>query len=121
MQTSSTTIQDGLLDEELDRIFMALANRTRREMLRHLSENGSATMSELAEPFAISQPGASKHVRVLERAGLVNREVDGRLHHCRLDSGPLDTANSWLRETRTFWEAQLDALAEHFTEDPESD
>ncbi len=104
-------------DDDLDRVFMALANRTRREMLRLLSEAGSATMSELAEPFDISQPGASKHVRVLERAGLVTRQVDGRLHHCTLDSAPLDAADHWLQETRSFWESQLDALADHFSKD----
>lgn len=102
-------------DDELDRVFMALANRTRREMLRHLSAAGSATMSELAAPFEISQPGASKHVRVLEQAGLVSREVDGRLHRCTLDSRPLDAADEWLQQTREFWETQLDALADHFT------
>ena len=114
METSSETL-DGTSDEELDRVFMALANRTRREMLRHLSAAGSATMSELAEPFEISQPGASKHVRVLERAGLVSREVDGRFHRCTLDTSPLDAADEWLQQTRTLWETQLDALADHFT------
>lgn len=74
-------------------------------------------MSELAEPFEISQPGASKHVRMLERAGLVTRQVDGRLHRCRLDTRPLDAADEWLQQTRTFWETQLDALADHFTDE----
>ncbi len=107
-------------DDDLDHIFMALANRTRRHMLLRLG-HGPTTVSDLAEPFAMSLPGASKHLRVLEDAGLVRREVDGRIHRCSLDPAPLEQADAWLSENRKFWQQQLSSLADHFDESERDD
>jgi DNA-binding transcriptional ArsR family regulator len=84
-------------DDQLDRVFRALADRTRRAILRRLS-TGSATVTELAAPFGMSLPGVSKHLTVLEQAGLVVRTVEGRVRRCSLQPGPLRDASSWLVE-----------------------
>jgi DNA-binding transcriptional ArsR family regulator len=94
----------------LDRTFAALSDPTRRAILARLCA-GSATVGELAEPFPISLNAVSKHLRVLERAGLLRREVRGREHHCCLEAGPLQGASEWTQRYRAFWEARLDALA----------
>jgi DNA-binding transcriptional ArsR family regulator len=94
---------------ELDQVFSALADPTRRAILRALTRR-PATINEIAEPFDVSLNAISKHVRVLERAGLVRREIRGREHHCRVDARPLRGANEWLEEYREFWEQRLDAL-----------
>lgn len=78
-------------------------------MLRELSE-GERTVSELAKPFAISLAAASKHIKALEGAGLIRREVRGRTHMCRLEPGPLARADQWLRHYERFWTGRLDAL-----------
>jgi DNA-binding transcriptional ArsR family regulator len=96
--------------ERLDVTFRALADATRRAILERLAR-GSASMTELAEPFAMSLPAVSKHLRVLERAGLVARQREGRVHRMDLARGPLREAIAWLDEYRRFWEARLDALA----------
>ena len=96
--------------ERLDAVFHALADPTRRAMLRDLSA-GQRTVGELAAPFAISLAGASKHIQVLERAGLVQREVQGRVHVCRIDARPLHAGVEWLRHYERFWNNKLDALA----------
>ena len=93
----------------LDDLFRALADPTRRAMLRDLAA-GPRTVGELAAPFDISLAGASKHIQVLERAGLLRREVSGRVHTCRLDAGPLHTGAEWLRHYERFWNQRLDAL-----------
>lgn len=93
----------------LDDLFRALADPTRRAMLRDLAA-GPRTVGELAAPFDISLAGASKHIQVLERAGLLRREVSGRVHTCRLDAGPLHTGAEWLRHYERFWTGRLDAL-----------
>ena len=93
----------------LDRIFRALGDRTRRDMLRRLAD-GDQTVGELAEPCDMSLAAASKHVRVLERAGLVRRTVRGRTHHCRLAAGRLADAQRWLAFYQRFWTARFDAL-----------
>lgn len=98
--------------DRLDAVFGALTDRTRRAMLARLAE-GPATVTELAEPFRISLPAVSRHLKVLERARLVERRVDGRVHHCRLDGAALREAEDWLRYYTGFWEATLAALAEH--------
>lgn len=95
--------------EQLDRVFRALADPTRRAMLRRLA-SGEHSVSDLAEPFAMSLAGASKHVKVLERAGLVERHVDGRTHRCRLRAEALARADRWLRYYERFWSTRLDAL-----------
>ncbi|MEO5578130.1 MAG: metalloregulator ArsR/SmtB family transcription factor [Sphingomicrobium sp.] len=93
----------------LDTVFHALGDATRRQMLRQLAA-GERTVSELARPFAISLAGASKHIKVLEHAGLIRREVRGRTHFCWLDAGPLASADEWLRYYERFWTDRLDAL-----------
>lgn len=95
----------------LDHLFQALADPTRRAMLQRLADDGECPVGELAAPFDMSLAAASKHIRVLERAGLVEREVRGRLHLCRLDARPLRTGQHWLQQYRHFWERRLDALA----------
>jgi DNA-binding transcriptional ArsR family regulator len=94
---------------QLDVIFRALGDATRRGMLASLAL-GERSIGELAEPFAMSFAGASKHVKVLEDAGLVRREVRGRTHICRLEPGPLASADQWLRHYEHFWTGRLDAL-----------
>lgn len=94
---------------QLDRVFSALGDVTRRAMLKRLAAR-EHTVSELAEPFAMSLAAASKHIRVLEGAGLVRRTVHGRTHLCRLDARPLATANHWLSSYERFWSSRLDAL-----------
>ena len=94
---------------QLDIIFHALGDATRRQMLRELA-NGARTVGQLAEPFDISLAAASKHIKALESAGLIRREVRGRTHVCRLDPGPLASANEWLTFYERFWTASLDKL-----------
>jgi DNA-binding transcriptional ArsR family regulator len=95
--------------QQLTRTFAALADPTRRSMLAQL-RGGDATISELAAPFAVSFAAVSKHVQVLERAGLVTREVVGREHRLSLVAAPLREASEWTQDYRGFWEARLDAL-----------
>lgn len=97
-------------EHSLDAVFHALADRTRRDMLRRLAA-GQQTIGQLAAPFAMSLAAASKHVKVLELAGLVRREVKGRTHVCRIEPAPLVAATEWLRFYETFWSERLDALA----------
>ena len=94
----------------LDRTFAALADPTRRAILARLSR-GEATVGELARPFRVSRPAISKHLRVLERAGLVRRERDGRVSRCELDAEPLRDANQWVERYRVYWEERLDSLS----------
>ena len=93
----------------LDVVFHALGDATRRRMLADLGR-GERSVSELAEPFAISLAAASKHIKTLERAGLIRREVRGRTHICHLDPGPLASAHQWLAVYERFWTGRLDAL-----------
>jgi DNA-binding transcriptional ArsR family regulator len=94
---------------ELDTVFHALGDSTRRRMLRALA-GGPRTVGQLAEPFSISLAAASKHIKALEHAGLIRREVRGRTHLCRLDPGPLASAHQWLSVYERFWTDRLDAL-----------
>jgi DNA-binding transcriptional ArsR family regulator len=93
----------------LDAVFHALADPTRRAMLGQLADR-ELTIGELATPFNMSFAGASKHVRVLENAGLVKRTVLGRSHVCRLEAARLAEADAWLKRYERFWSAKLDAL-----------
>jgi DNA-binding transcriptional ArsR family regulator len=93
----------------LDTVFQALADPTRRSMLRRLAAR-ERTVGELAAPFRMSLAAASKHVRALERAGLVRRTVQGRTHYCRLNPRPLAGAREWLDFYERFWSRRLDAL-----------
>ncbi|MGH7360243.1 MAG: ArsR/SmtB family transcription factor [Candidatus Methylomirabilales bacterium] len=96
----------------LDATFSALADPTRRAILARLAR-GASPVTRLAEPFDVSLPAISKHLRVLEDAGLLAREVEGRVHRCRLVARPLRNAAAFLSRYRRFWEAQLDALADY--------
>lgn len=93
----------------LDATFAALADPTRRAILARLME-GEATVTELAAPFAMSQPGISKHLRVLERAGLISRGRDAQRRPCRLEAGPLKDAVDWLANYRSYWEESYQRL-----------
>lgn len=95
----------------LDATFAALADPTRRAILARLA-TGEATVTELAEPFAMSQPAISKHLKVLERAGLVERGRDAQRRPCRLAAQPLAAASAWLEGYRQFWERSFDRLDE---------
>ena len=98
----------------LDATFSALADPTRRAILARLA-SGEASVNELAEPFAMSQPAISKHLKVLERAGLISRGRDAQRRPCKLQAQPLAEANAWLESYRRYWEqsfAQLDDLLE---------
>jgi DNA-binding transcriptional ArsR family regulator len=93
----------------LDRVFHALAHPARRAMLRRLTD-GERNLTELASPFRMSFPAASKHIRVLERARLVRRRVVGRTHLCRLEAKPLGKASDFLEDYRRFWEKSFERL-----------
>jgi DNA-binding transcriptional ArsR family regulator len=95
--------------ERLDATFAALADPTRRAILARLAL-GEATVMELAEPFAMSQPAISKHLKVLERAGLVSRGRDAQRRPCRLEATPLAEATEWLEAYRQFWEGSFERL-----------
>jgi DNA-binding transcriptional ArsR family regulator len=97
------------LSHTLDPVFHALGDPTRRQMLRQLSA-GARTVSELAAPYDMSLAAASKHIKVLEGAGLLSRDVQGRTHMCRLNAGPLANAHDWLTFYEKFWISRLDAL-----------
>lgn len=104
--------EEALSDETLDAVFSALADATRRKILARLAE-GEASVAELAEPFALSQPAVSKHLKVLENAGLVSHARDAQRRPRRLEAARLEEATDWLENYRRFWEARyqkLDAL-----------
>jgi len=98
-----------LAPQQLDCIFHALGDETRRLMLRDLAQ-GERTVSQLAEPFNMSLAAASKHIKALENAGLIQRQVQGRTHLCRINPGPLASAHEWLSFYQTFWNSRLDVL-----------
>jgi DNA-binding transcriptional ArsR family regulator len=101
--------------DPLSPVFSALADPTRRAILAHLAL-GETSVGELAEPFAMSLPAVSKHLNVLETAGLIRRERQGRLRRCRLTPARLKEAADWIGDYRRFWEAQLDSLARYLDE-----
>jgi DNA-binding transcriptional ArsR family regulator len=95
--------------DRLDDTFAALADPTRRAILARLA-TGEASVLELAEPFAMSQPAISKHLKVLERAGLISRSRDAQRRPCRLEPRALATANAWLEKYRQYWERNYEQL-----------
>ncbi|HEX9143559.1 MAG TPA: metalloregulator ArsR/SmtB family transcription factor [Candidatus Binatia bacterium] len=101
--------------DALTPVFAALADPTRRAILERLA-SGDLCVTELAEPFEISLPAISKHLRVLENAGLLGREKEGRVYHCRLKAEPLKSAADWIAHYRDFWDKQLGALASFLNE-----
>lgn len=98
-------------DDILDRTFAALAHPTRRAMLTRLASEGSASVSELAKPFDVSLMAISKHLKVMEGAGLIRRRKDGRVQRCSFDPDAIDAASGWIEAHRKFWTQQLDSLA----------
>lgn len=104
-------------ETQLDQVFSALSDPTRRAIVSRLA-NGKATVGELAEPFGISLPAVSKHLRVLESARLINRTIEGRVHHCELNAEPLQQAEDWIEHHRQFWTSRLDDLARYLENTP---
>lgn len=102
-------------NQALDATFAALGDPTRRAILARLAL-GEVSVGDLARPFEMSLPAVSKHLSVLENAGLVRREREGRVRRCRLTSAPLSEAADWISTYRRFWEGQLDALARYLEE-----
>lgn len=101
--------------DRLSSTFAALADPTRRAILARLAQ-GEAPVTELAEPFAMSLPAISKHLKVLENAGLIARGREAQWRPCRLEAGPLKDAADWLEEYRRFWEQSLDRLDDYLRE-----
>ena len=99
----------------LDAIFAALADPTRRSMLEMLAR-AEHRVTELARPFAMSLPAVSKHLRVLEKAGLIRRQRDGRVHRVTIEAAPMQEASAWIAHYQKFWEGQLDSLARYLDE-----
>lgn len=97
-------------DDRLDLIFQALSNRTRRALLARLKD-GPSMVTELAKPFGMSLNAISKHLSVLERAGLIDRSIEGRIHSCAINAGPMATADQWLDAYSAYWSSQIDNLA----------
>jgi DNA-binding transcriptional ArsR family regulator len=93
----------------LDHVFLALSHPVRRQILSRLIQ-GAATVTDIAEPFSLSLNAISKHLKILERAHLINREVLGREHYCRVNPQPLEQASRWLAFYQVFWTDRLDAL-----------
>ena len=104
-----------MVDDQLDVVFGALADPTRRAILARLAR-GEATVTELAAPFAMSMPAVSKHLKVLERAGLISRGRSAQSRPCRLEAAPLADVAEWVQTYRQFWEGSFDRLAEHLQE-----
>src|SRR6476620_9794769 len=98
--------------DPLSSVFAALADPTRRAILERLAE-GEATVNELAEPFEITLQAVSKHLKVLERAGLISRGRDAQYRPCHLESAPLDSAIGWIEEHRDVWRQRFDQLEQH--------
>lgn len=98
-------------DDRLDRTFAALAHPIRRAILERLSRGGSASVGDLAEPFDVTLMAVSKHIRVMEKAGLIRREKDGRVQRCSYQPESIEVARDWMEVHRGYWEQQLDSLA----------
>ncbi len=105
----------ALHDQRLDETFAALANPTRRAILARLAV-GTATVNELAAPFELSLPAISKHIKVLERAGLVRRGHHAQYRPCALDAAPLEQISTWAEQYRPVWEARFDRMDDYLTQ-----
>jgi DNA-binding transcriptional ArsR family regulator len=108
-------VQQTMSPERLDATFSALADPTRRAILARLA-SGETSVSELAEPFAMSMPAISKHLKVLQRAGLIERSREAQWRPCRLAPAPLKDASEWLERYRRFWEESFDRLEDYLRE-----
>jgi DNA-binding transcriptional ArsR family regulator len=102
-------------DDKLDETFAALANSTRRAIVARLARGG-ATVNELAEPFELTLPAISKHIKVLERAGLVVRAHRAQYRPCTLDASPLEEVSAWAEQYRPVWEARFDRMDQYLTQ-----
>src|SRR5216683_2060874 len=102
-------------EDRLSETFTALANSTRRAILARLAES-AATVNELAEPFELTLPAISKHIKVLERAGLVRRARRAQYRPCALDAAPLEEVSSWAEQYRVLWEARFDRMDDYLTQ-----
>ncbi len=105
-------------NDYLDGVFFALSDPTRRRIVARLARGGM-TAGEIAAGFSLSQPAISKHLKVLERSGLLLREVDGRVHHCRLDPKAMERAARWIETQQRFWNGAFERLDRYFAEHPE--
>jgi DNA-binding transcriptional ArsR family regulator len=112
-----SAILNHVVKNQLDDVFAALADQTRRAIVADLARHGSRTVGELAAPHAISLPAVSKHVSVLQRAGLVDRRRDGRSQICTLNPRSLQSASAWLRHYDHFWNERIDALERYVSEE----
>lgn len=102
--------------DPLDHLFFALSDPTRRSILGRLAEEGQLMVTALAEPYDMSLPAISKHLRVLERAGLLVQKKGGRIRHCQLVAEPLQAAATWIDQYSQFWEAKFDSLADYLAQ-----
>lgn len=103
----------------LDLVFSALSDPTRRAMLELLAR-AECCVTDLARPFTMSLPAISKHLRVLEKAGLIRRQRDGRVHRVQIDAQPMQEASAWIAHYQKFWESQFDSLARYLESQPPS-
>jgi DNA-binding transcriptional ArsR family regulator len=117
--SSATVMENQSDDHSLNRVFGALSDPTRRAIIARLTR-GEATMSEIAGQFEMSLPGVSKHVSVLEEAGIVHRWRTGRTRRCRLEPERIQSANAWLDQQTKYWTDSLEALARFVEDDQES-
>ena len=104
--------------EQLDRTFFALSDPTRRAIIGNLAAKGACSVLELAEPFEMSLPAISKHLKLLENANLITRTRKGRVHYLRLCANPMSEANDWLEAYRQFWNERLDSLGRFLNSQP---
>lgn len=105
-------------NKSFDVIFSALSDPTRREMVSRLSTRGRMSVADLSEPFSVSKPAITKHIKKLEQAGLLARHVDGRTHFCELRQEPLEQIATWLDFYIPFWNKKLDQLEAHLAANP---
>ncbi len=105
-----------MMTDHLSSTFAALADPTRRAILARLLTTGECSVTELAEPFDMSMPAVSKHLRVLERAGLIARRREAQFRHCRIEPGPLKDIAHWMERYREVWEGRLDRLDAYLTQ-----
>ena len=105
-----------MTSEQLDSVFAALADSTRRAILARLAASGELSVTELAQPFAMSLPAVTKHLKVLEKAGLITRGRDAQWRPCRLEAAPLQDVFEWIGGYRRFWDESLDRLEDYLKE-----
>src|SRR5437870_5606614 len=118
--SASSRTRRPVLTDQLSLTFAALADPTRRSILTRLAE-GEATVNELAEPFPVSLPAISRHLKVLERAGLIVRSREAQWRPSRLQADPLDEAVEWMQSRKRTWEARMDRLEAHLRQKGEQD